>query len=168
MPGGLPETGNPKAIISARQRQSPLSCLPAPSLHYMAQMPILNASATTQGSSKGGGKALAKIPKPILSSNTYMTLSRLLVHISTPGIYPANTTQQMHPHKAYSDLPTYSYPLSPSPTLSGPMFEMHQSLQLGLYMSTPSPSSTRGITMSHSMLSSIDSLRGLVKKSSLH
>ncbi len=132
MHGGSSVTGNLKGVTLNGQRQSLSNSLPVPLSSCMGHSATLNAMATTQVSSKDGEKALAKTPKLMVSSSGCMTLSTPQEHISTHAMSLASTIPQTSHHKGYLDpLICYSL-LSPSLTLSCPLFEMRQSLQLGL------------------------------------
>jgi hypothetical protein len=136
--GPSSETGTPKAATLGGPKPLPSSSSPGPSWSSTATISTSHATETTQESSKGGGKEPAKTCRPTSSFDSYMTSPSPQAHISTHDTCLASTTLPTHHREESSDLPTESFPLSPSPMLSGPTFTMRQMLQLGLRAATPS------------------------------
>src|SRR6266436_1521348 len=164
--GPSSETGNPRATTLDGLKQSPSSFSPAHSHHYSAQTTTSSAMVTTQELPKGGGKAPARTLRPTSSLDGYTSSQKQQGSTFTHSTCLASTTQQTPPQEESLDHPTAFFPLSPSPALSCPSFEMHQTLQLGLGTLSCHPSDTSHEATSNTNLAPTGIVRDSVRNSS--
>ena len=163
--GPSSETGTPKDATSGGPRQLHSNCSLIPSSFSTAQANSSNDMETTQESSKAGGKAPARMPKPTLSSDGYIRSSRPQGQISTHSTSPVSTTQPTVPPEAFLDPQANSFLLSPSPLLSDPTFEMRQNLQFGPGIANHHLSATNNAAMMANVPPSADTSRESARKS---